>query len=71
MHKLFKKKVKGEGHFVAVMLIIVVVVVMGVFYKINSTEWFKEKWDTVETKTSVLFDDIGTSSGTGGTGGTN
>lgn len=56
--KVLKKKLRGDGHFVAVLLIIAVVCVVGTYYGGEMEGWFQNGIGTFETNTSGIFDNI-------------
>lgn len=58
MKKLLTKKLRGEGHFLAVLIVIAVVVCVGVFYKAGTEAFMKNSMEEIQTTTSGIFDQI-------------
>ena len=58
MKKLLTKKLRGDGHFLAVLIVIAVVVCIGVFYKARTEDWMKDSMEEMQTTTSGIFDQI-------------
>lgn len=68
--KAMQRKWKGDGHFIAVMLVIAAVCVMGVFYGGKAKSWISTKWNTMDTNTANVFDNLSTGGGSNTNGGT-
>lgn len=58
MKKKFNNRLKGDGHFLAVLIVIAVVVCLGVFYKAGTEDWMKNAMTDMQTTTSGIFDQI-------------
>lgn len=52
------KRIAAEAHFVAVMLAMALVCVIGVFIAGKQETWFSTQQTTFETRTNGIFDNI-------------
>lgn len=51
-------KMKGDGHFVAVILVILTVALIGVYFKSNIAQWFMSNFQTYQKSTSEIFSNM-------------
>lgn len=55
LRKYLKERFNGDGHFIAVMMVIAAVVVLAVFFRQEISEWFKIVFGEYKTNTLEIF----------------
>lgn len=50
-----KARLRGDGHFIAVMMVIAIVVVLAVFFRQEISEWFRVVFGEYKNNTLEIF----------------